>query len=82
MLTRSYSIGKSDDELGRMLEVLRFWFTKDLVCFGCSDSLDYLLIVLQKYVKGKPCKPYNSTLGEFFRVSPSFFGISITAIHC
>lgn len=20
-----------------------------------------------KYVKGKPCKPYNSTLGEFFR---------------
>ena len=34
-----------------MLEVLRFWFTKDL-----------------KYVKGKPCKPYNSTLGEFFRV--------------
>ena len=21
-----------------------------------------------KYVKGKPCKPYNSTLGEFFRV--------------
>ncbi|EZF11544.1 hypothetical protein H112_07355 [Trichophyton rubrum D6] len=33
-----------------MLEVLRFWFTKDL-----------------KYVKGKPCKPYNSVLGEFFR---------------
>ncbi len=25
------SIGKSDDELGRMLEVLRYWFTKDLV---------------------------------------------------
>lgn len=25
------SIGDSDDELGRMLEVLRFWFTKDLV---------------------------------------------------
>ncbi|KAK2747304.1 hypothetical protein FQN57_002202 [Myotisia sp. PD_48] len=44
------SIGKSDDELGRMFEVLRFWFTKDL-----------------KYVKGKPCKPYNSVLGEFFR---------------
>ncbi|EXJ95706.1 hypothetical protein A1O1_00829 [Capronia coronata CBS 617.96] len=44
------SIGTSDDDLGRMLEVLRFWFTKDL-----------------KYVKGKPCKPYNSTLGEFFR---------------
>jgi hypothetical protein len=54
-----------------MLEVLRFWFTKDLVCFGCSDSSDYLLILLQKYVKGKPCKPYNSTLGEFFRVSTS-----------
>ncbi|KAJ9210078.1 hypothetical protein DTO166G4_8339 [Paecilomyces variotii] len=44
------SIGKSDEPLGRMLEVLRFWFTKDL-----------------KYIKGKPCKPYNSTLGEFFR---------------
>jgi hypothetical protein len=45
------AIGDSDDALDRMLEVLRFWFTKDL-----------------KYVKGKPCKPYNSTLGEFFRV--------------
>ncbi|KAI8939585.1 hypothetical protein NX059_003349 [Plenodomus lindquistii] len=44
------SIGDSDEELGRMLGCLRFWFTKDL-----------------KYVKGKPCKPYNSTLGEFFR---------------
>ena len=44
------AIGDSDDALGRMLEVLRFWFTKDL-----------------KYVKGKPCKPYNSVLGEFFR---------------
>ncbi|KAI4627351.1 uncharacterized protein J4E88_001391 [Alternaria novae-zelandiae] len=44
------SIGDSDDDLGRMLGCLRFWFTKDL-----------------KYVKGKPCKPYNSTLGEFFR---------------
>ncbi|KAF2827641.1 hypothetical protein CC86DRAFT_290000 [Ophiobolus disseminans] len=44
------SIGDSEDDLGRMLGCLRFWFTKDL-----------------KYVKGKPCKPYNSTLGEFFR---------------
>ncbi|KAL2072380.1 hypothetical protein VTL71DRAFT_11723 [Oculimacula yallundae] len=44
------AIGDSDDAFDRMLEVLRFWFTKDL-----------------KYVKGKPCKPYNSTLGEFFR---------------
>lgn len=43
-------IGDSDEELGRMLACLKFWFTKDL-----------------KYVKGKPCKPYNSTLGEFFR---------------
>ncbi|OGM45995.1 oxysterol-binding protein-like protein 1 [Aspergillus bombycis] len=46
------SIGQSDDPLGRTLEVLRFWFTKDL-----------------KYIKGKPCKPYNSTLGEFFRAT-------------
>ncbi|GAQ04871.1 oxysterol-binding protein-like protein 1 [Aspergillus lentulus] len=49
---QDHSIGKSDDPVGRMLEVLRFWFTKDL-----------------KYIKGKPCKPYNSTLGEFFRCS-------------
>ncbi|KAL9603666.1 MAG: hypothetical protein Q9219_000985 [cf. Caloplaca sp. 3 TL-2023] len=58
------SIGDSEDALGRMLAVLRFWFTKDL-----------------KYVKGKPCKPYNSALGEFFRCnweiedsSPSIVG--------
>lgn len=45
------AIGTSDDPVDRMLEALRFWFTKDL-----------------KYAKGKPCKPYNSCLGEFFRV--------------
>lgn len=45
------AIGTSDDPVDRMLEVLRFWFTKDL-----------------KYANGKPCKPYNSCLGEFFRV--------------
>jgi hypothetical protein len=56
------AIGGSDDELGRMLEVLRFWFTKDL-----------------KYVKGKPCKPYNSTLGEFFRVSGVLYLLSMVA---
>ena len=28
------SIGDSDDELGRMLATLRFWFTKDLVRLG------------------------------------------------
>ncbi|KAK1451385.1 oxysterol-binding family protein [Colletotrichum melonis] len=44
------AIGTADEPLDRMLEVCRFWFTKDL-----------------KYVKGKPCKPYNSCLGEFFR---------------
>ncbi|SPO05219.1 related to putative oxysterol-binding protein OSBP [Cephalotrichum gorgonifer] len=44
------AIGTADEPLDRMLEVLRFWFTKDL-----------------KYIKGKPCKPYNSCLGEFFR---------------
>lgn len=44
------AIGTADEPVDRMLEVLRFWFTKDL-----------------KYVKGKPCKPYNSCLGEFFR---------------
>ena len=67
-LTRD-SIGKSDDEVGRMLEVLRFWFTKDLVWRDLKVvELDSRLTLIQKYVKGKPCKPYNSTLGEFFRV--------------
>ncbi|KAM5488189.1 hypothetical protein McanCB56680_000068 [Microsporum canis] len=32
------SIGKSDDELGRMLEVLRFWFTKDLCNWEVKDT--------------------------------------------
>ncbi|KAK6841177.1 Oxysterol-binding protein [Apiospora arundinis] len=36
------AIGTAEEPVDRMLEVLRFWFTKDL-----------------KYVKGKPCKPYN-----------------------
>lgn len=45
------AIGTSSEPLDRMLEVIRFWLTKDL-----------------KYAKGKPCKPYNSCLGEFFRV--------------
>ncbi len=44
------SIGDSDDALDRMLEVLRFWCTKDL-----------------KFIKNRPYKAYNSTLGEFFR---------------
>ncbi|RPA98911.1 hypothetical protein L873DRAFT_1685804 [Choiromyces venosus 120613-1] len=40
-----------------------------------DDELERFLGVLRfwftkdlKFVKGKPCKPYNSTLGEFFRV--------------
>ncbi|KAK2784087.1 hypothetical protein FQN53_008803 [Emmonsiellopsis sp. PD_33] len=32
------SIGKSDDPVGRMLEVLRFWFTKDLCNWEIEDS--------------------------------------------
>ncbi|MCJ1470988.1 hypothetical protein MMC07_009636 [Pseudocyphellaria aurata] len=65
---REPSIGDSEDGLGRMLAVLRFWFTKDLVggsdggCMAPDGNKE-----MQKYVKGKPCKPYNSTLGEFFR---------------
>ena len=31
LLREVFSIGDSDDGLGRMLAVLRFWFTKDLV---------------------------------------------------
>lgn len=41
-----------------------------------DDDLERMLACLRfwftkdlKYVKGKPCKPYNSTLGEFFRSS-------------
>ncbi|PUU75759.1 hypothetical protein B9Z19DRAFT_310504 [Tuber borchii] len=41
-----------------------------------DDELERFLGVLRfwftkdlKFVKGKPCKPYNSTLGEFFRCS-------------
>lgn len=51
------AIGTADDPVDRMLEVLRFWFTKDL-----------------KYAKGRPCKPYNSCLGEFFRVRRALDG--------
>jgi hypothetical protein len=49
------AMGTSEDPLDRMLEVVRFWLSKDL-----------------KYAKGKPCKPYNSCLGEFFRVRGLF----------
>lgn len=38
-LTSSDSIGDSDDTLGRMLSVIRFWFTKDLVGFGASIAI-------------------------------------------
>ncbi len=67
-LTDLRSIGQSNDELGRFLEVLRFWFTKDLVSLACVTYGGPKLRELQKYIKGKPCKPYNSVLGEFFRV--------------
>jgi hypothetical protein len=33
-----HSIGRSDDDVGRMLEVLRFWFTKDLVWLPPASS--------------------------------------------
>jgi len=63
------SIGDSDDSLGRMLAALRFWFTKDLVRHREQASLiRQAKVEPQKFIKGKPIKPYNSTLGEFFRV--------------
>ncbi|EEB07288.1 oxysterol binding protein [Schizosaccharomyces japonicus yFS275] len=43
-------MGDAEDEVGRMLGVLRWWFTKDI-----------------RFVRGRVVKPYNSTLGEFFR---------------
>lgn len=59
---------------------LEYWNYLDqpntFIAIGESDDpLDRMFEVLRfwftkdlKYVKGKPCKPYNSTLGEFFRV--------------
>ena len=58
---------------------LEYWHYLDrpeaFVAIGDSkDELGRMLGCLRfwftkdlKYVKGKPCKPYNSTLGEFFR---------------
>ncbi|KAF4126065.1 oxysterol-binding protein-related protein 9/10/11 [Geosmithia morbida] len=58
---------------------LEYWNYIDapnaFVAIGTSDDeLDRTLEVLRfwltkdlKYIKGKPCKPYNSVLGEFFR---------------
>ncbi len=46
LLTLTFSIGDSDDELGRMLAVLRFWFTKDLVgpIYQLWDAKPYRLM--------------------------------------
>ncbi|EMD00070.1 hypothetical protein BAUCODRAFT_62608 [Baudoinia panamericana UAMH 10762] len=58
---------------------LEYWHYLDrpetFVTIGDSDEpLERMLAALRfwftkdlKYVHGKPCKPYNSTLGEFFR---------------
>jgi oxysterol-binding protein-related protein 9/10/11 len=58
---------------------LEYWHYLDrpetFVAIGDSDDpLERMLACLKfwftkdlKYVHGKPCKPYNSTLGEFFR---------------
>ncbi|KAF2869040.1 oxysterol-binding protein-like protein [Massariosphaeria phaeospora] len=58
---------------------LEYWHYMDrpeaFISIGDSDeALGRMLGALRfwftkdlKYVKGKPCKPYNSTLGEFFR---------------
>ncbi|KAI9676912.1 MAG: hypothetical protein M1817_006751 [Caeruleum heppii] len=58
---------------------LEYWGYLDrpetFISIGDSDDpLERMLAVLRfwftkdlKYVKGKPCKPYNSALGEFFR---------------
>lgn len=58
---------------------LEYWHYLDrpetFAAIGDSDdSLERMLACLRfwftkdlKYVKGKPCKPYNSALGEFFR---------------
>ena len=35
-------IGDSDDSLGRMLAVLRFWFTKDLVSIHKGSRHDWM----------------------------------------
>lgn len=37
------SIGDSDDELGRFLGVLRFWFTKDLVGLRTDPAVEVVI---------------------------------------
>jgi len=60
---------------------LEYWHYLDrpetFAAIGDSDDgLERMLAVLRfwftkdlKYIKGRPCKPYNSALGEFFRCS-------------
>lgn len=67
------SIGKSDDEVGRMLEVLRFWFTKDLVQQAPRSSHLNLLtqaeICQGQAVQALQLRAWRILQGEFLKVT-------------
>ncbi|GAB1205697.1 hypothetical protein APSETT445_004376 [Aspergillus pseudonomiae] len=56
-----YAAGRRYDYGPAIRTWVRFLARKGLV--------ESLIPVEEKYIKGKPCKPYNSTLGEFFRAT-------------
>ncbi|KAF2714088.1 oxysterol-binding protein-like protein [Pleomassaria siparia CBS 279.74] len=72
---------------------LEYWHYLDrpeaFISIGDSDEpLGRMLGTLRfwftkdlKYVKGKPCKPYNSTLGEFFRCNWQIEDTSLPIKH-
>ncbi|MCJ1366936.1 hypothetical protein MMC16_006067 [Acarospora aff. strigata] len=59
------SIGDSDDPLGRMLAVLRFWFTKDLCNWEIEDAAPPILGVTTKAPQAKA----ESTSNKAVRLS-------------
>jgi oxysterol-binding protein-related protein 9/10/11 len=67
-----HRINDHEDPLERMLAVLRFTFSKDIRhlvrTFGSFLGICYRTERLLVAQRGKPCKPYNSVLGENFRM--------------
>ncbi|KAK5329085.1 hypothetical protein LTR70_000921 [Exophiala xenobiotica] len=62
------SIGKSDDELGRMLELLRFWFTKDLCNWEIKEDAPSISSPM-KAPPQPPPDPLQSDKEEPIRIS-------------
>lgn len=67
-----YSINDHEDPLERMLAVLRFTFSKDIRHLVRFLSFTHPVTITHppafRPQRGKPCKPYNSVLGENFRM--------------